>query len=322
MSPTLLTIDHASNWSWGETIDEYIPHWHGWQVARFLRWTKIDIQLVCNVCHEVTDHTVVPPMIGAGLTKHFDLVLVQNVDTLPLMEDLSNAVCRSAGMVVNEQYAADRYNEWLQSCRGIIATNDALYSVARSVNENAVLIANGVDLEVFKPAPQPAGRAFTVGFAGNIVKQGLTHKGYRYWVGATTRMFGRIEISKRLNHLNKVRHAEMPREFYHGIDCLVLPSLSEGCSNVITEALACGVPVLTTQVGFHGERLVDGENVLWIERHIDDIIAKIDRLIGDPTLQERLAVGGRRFAEKHHDIKAMAAQYVRFFGHLKGKNHG
>ena len=37
--------------------------------------------------------------------------------------------------------------------------------------------------------------------------------------------------------------------FYSAIDLLCLPSLSEGCSNVVAEALACGTPVVATRVG-------------------------------------------------------------------------
>ena len=57
----------------------------------------------------------------------------------------------------------------------------------------------------------------------------------------------------------------MIKDFYSNIDLLIHPvgPGREGTSNVIMEALALGVPVLTTtHAGLHGELLVDGKNAL------------------------------------------------------------
>ena len=45
--------------------------------------------------------------------------------------------------------------------------------------------------------------------------------------------------------------------FYSAVDLLCLPSLSEGCSNVIAEAMACGTLVVATRVGDNAEYLRD-----------------------------------------------------------------
>jgi glycosyltransferase involved in cell wall biosynthesis len=45
-------------------------------------------------------------------------------------------------------------------------------------------------------------------------------------------------------------------DILRGLDCFVLPSLGEGISNTILEAMATGLPVIATHVGGNGE-LVD-----------------------------------------------------------------
>jgi glycosyltransferase involved in cell wall biosynthesis len=50
--------------------------------------------------------------------------------------------------------------------------------------------------------------------------------------------------------------ADVP-ELLRGMDCFVLPSLAEGVSNTILEAMACGLPVIATRVGGNAELVRD-----------------------------------------------------------------
>jgi glycosyltransferase involved in cell wall biosynthesis len=47
-------------------------------------------------------------------------------------------------------------------------------------------------------------------------------------------------------------------EILRGLDCFVLPSLAEGVSNTILEAMASGLPVIATAVGGNGELIDQG----------------------------------------------------------------
>jgi len=106
----------------------------------------------------------------------------------------------------------------------------------------------------------------------------------------------------------------MRARFYSHISVLVHPTAGEGCSNVIMEALACGVPVITTRAaGYHGEMLRDGVDAIICERTTMSVMAAIKRVMCDDALRTRLEINGRKFAEAHHDIRPIAAEYQRIF---------
>ena len=307
----ILSIENAKSWSWGLTFSDYEKHWG--EMVRIIRQPKLETVFFCSECGSAQKQSLDGMRIEAGLIEHFDLCLVQNVDTLVLMDSFENVVARIGGLVVDENTDPHRYDEYLAKCPAVITTNRFLQNIGAGVNANTTLIPNGLDLEAFRPPEERHSGRFTVGFAGNIHGFGLEYKGYKWFVQATLDLYGKVEAFKRLHTHNQVDHDCMPAEFYHKIDCLLLPSLGEGCSNVTMEALACGVPVLITPVGYHGEMLTHEENCLFISRDTQSITSAIMRLKDDQDLWKALSVSGREFAEQHHDIKVIAAQYQEVF---------
>jgi len=70
---------------------------------------------------------------------------------------------------------------------------------------------------------------------------------------------------------------EMP-EFYQGISVYVCASLSEGTPNPILEAMSCGRPVISTNVGIVPEVVDPGKNGLIVKRDSRDLASAIDTL--------------------------------------------
>lgn len=287
-----------------------------------VRVPKIKLTARCGCCgSEVCcEHT--PPEISAGLTGDFDVTLIQNVDSVNLIAgNKKRCVVRLGGIVMDDNFIKSKYDDVLRGVGAVIATNNALCGLGIRVNPNTVMLPNGVDLEMFRPVHELRPERFTAGFAGNIWGGGLNYKGYQYFVDMAVRLMTQGVSAKKLLHKYpdeqspsaQVEHGKMPEMFYHRIHCLVLPSLGEGCSNVTAEALACGVPVLITKVGFHGETLVDGENCLFIERDAEQIAGRVMELKNNPELWTKLSVNGRKFAEEHHDVRKIAQEYKKIF---------
>jgi len=84
-------------------------------------------------------------------------------------------------------------------------------------------------------------------------------------------------------------------------DVFVFPSYNEGHPFVILEAMAAGLPVITTDVGAIRETVIDGENGFIIEKNNPKQIAeKIITLIKNPELRKKMGEKSRqRFLDKN-----------------------
>jgi glycosyltransferase involved in cell wall biosynthesis len=73
-------------------------------------------------------------------------------------------------------------------------------------------------------------------------------------------------------------------------DLFVLPSLSEGMPNSILEAMACEVPVISSEVGGCREIIINGETGVFVQPANSDELAKaICLLLGNPDMRRKLA---------------------------------
>jgi glycosyltransferase involved in cell wall biosynthesis len=105
---------------------------------------------------------------------------------------------------------------------------------------------------------------------------------------------------------------------YQDADIFVLPAVLEqhwGIPNVLVEALACGVPVVTTPLPSLPELVEDGVHGL-VARNQDpgDLAERIERLARDPELRRRLAEAGRRRVGERFDIEANILEVTRALG--------
>ena len=303
----LLSVENTKMWSWGIVLNLLEKNLPGYDFTRMVR-----DQIVCP--NAKCRHTLTR-QVDLGLCEHFDLTLLQNCDSVRLMPYAGNCVARIGGLDMSNP-DTDRYGEDLKRVGAIIATNDQLGDIAKKFNPLVEVVPNGVELDVFRPydpCPNFDRKRFIIGFAGNIWGGGSEYKGWVYYVQAHAYVAADVDQIHLLHGSNQIPHEEMPGKFYAQIDALILPSRGEGCSNVVSEALACGIPVLTTKVGFHGENLTDEENCLFIERDADMIAETIRRLMSDRELRIRLSKNGRKFAEEHHDVRIVAAIYDKVF---------
>src|SRR6185369_2009111 len=94
------------------------------------------------------------------------------------------------------------------------------------------------------------------------------------------------------------------------LDVFVLPSLAEGISNVILEAMATALPVIATKVGGNAELLRDGVTGRLVAS--DDVQAMADALLDeydDPDQARRLGARARAEVQRRFSLDTMVAAY-------------
>lgn len=157
---------------------------------------------------------------------------------------------------------------WKHAAR-VTATSEGLKESALKVSPSQpiIVIRNGVHVDSFAPQQKPAG-PFTIISASRLTeRKGITYVIEAFRVFAQTHADVRLLIAgegdalhtlqlqaknsgvmDRISFLGAVPHAEMVQQ-YHASDVFVLPSMNEGMSNALLEAMSAGLAVVATDTG-------------------------------------------------------------------------
>src|SRR5204862_2629178 len=98
------------------------------------------------------------------------------------------------------------------------------------------------------------------------------------------------------------------------LDVFVLPSVAEGISNTILEAMASGLPVVATRVGGNPE-LIEAETtgLLVPSRQPQALEAAIERYLDDPHLRQLHGKNARQRAVDRFSLARMCDNYSAFY---------
>jgi len=164
----------------------------------------------------------------------------------------------------------------------VIVMSDEMASM---LDVDCHVIPHGVDLERFKPEPQAAARD-RVGWT----REG-THVLFPYPVERRVKNYprakrvvdaarARIDGDVELHTLYGVPHRRMP-DYMNAADALLLTSRREGSPNSVKEALACNLPIVSTDVGDVRER-VDGVDRSFVCRSDEELIEALVEVCRPP----------------------------------------
>ena len=202
------------------------------------------------------------------------------------------------------------------------------------------VIHHGVELDLFKPRPRPTVVAdVQIVTVGRLVeKKGfpdllralgrLKASGRRitcrvYGDGPLLRPLAELRDSLGLAdavHFLGERSRETIIQALHSSDVFVLtPTVTEdgdrdGIPNVLVEAMACGLPVVSTSAGGIPELVTHSENgFLTAPGDVASIENHIATLLDSPKLRQQMGVAARRTVESGYDVNMAAERLQRIF---------
>jgi glycosyltransferase involved in cell wall biosynthesis len=208
------------------------------------------------------------------------------------------------------------------SARGATAVVCVSSSAAREAQRyyrvaDPTVIANGIDTDVFAPRPRAEARS-QLGLAGDgryalYVGRLDDGKGAPLLQTACARADYELMVAGRDTGAEAINLGVLaPAELavaYAAADCVLFPSSYEACSYVVLEALACGVPLITTRVGWMPTLLeaVPEYDALCVEPVLEQLVARLRSL--DQIDTERLSAAALVFVLEHNSLDAYAASW-------------
>jgi asparagine synthase (glutamine-hydrolysing) len=216
----------------------------------------------------------------------------------------------------------------------VIALSD---HTARTLQDRArtalqrVVLPVPIDLELFAPAPQRRVRG-SLGFAGRF-NDPRKNIGLFLEAAAQLRASGddvrvvligdapRPTVISMVARLGLQSHVsfhpglarEAMRDLLQTLDVFVLPSHQEGLCIAALEALACGVPVVSTRCGGPEEFVISGVSGELVDSRPESVAAAVRRLMRDDAARAALAASGRRLVEERYSAPRARGVFMQEF---------
>lgn len=227
----------------------------------------------------------------------------------------SFAACGESEFWTISKYDKKKRAKALNELSGIISVSTEnqirLQNLGVKNTDKIIVKPNGVDRNKFFPHNKIEARkhfgfdanAFIVGFTGHFIERkgplrlqkaiDMLDDVYVAYAGKGSQM----PYGKNIVLCRSLTPQEMPL-FLSAIDVFVLPTLNEGCCNAIVEALACGLPVISSDREFNKDILNDKNSILINPENPQEIMLAINKLKNNSDLLNQMSKEAAASGEK------------------------
>ena len=223
----------------------------------------------------------------------------------------------------------------MRGLSGVIAVsshNKAVFDSYDFLDRDKVQVfPNGVRGELYYPRDRVEARkrlnlpqdVFIISFVGHFIpRKGLytLNQALKQLEGVYTLFAGKGPITP--EGRNNLFTGSLPSEqmpwLYSASDVFVLPTQNEGLSNAIVEAMACGLPIISSDLPFNDDILDESNSIRINPNDVDALVSAINTLQDNPELCARMAQGSLDKA-KSLTLDARARNIVSFIQTMSDK---
>jgi sugar transferase (PEP-CTERM/EpsH1 system associated) len=292
----------------------------------------------------------------ARLLRHWAVDIVHTRNPEPFFYGLPAGRLAGVSAVVHSEHGrVFPEKPWRALAQRLLLRHvDAAFAVSKQLRADLVrelhvpadrfeVLYNGVDVQRFQREPahrfrQDSARALVIGSVGRLAAV----KNYALLLRAMARLprapsFKLVligdgperpaltQLATQLGLEDRVEfsgHREDVAQLLPGLDIFVLPSLSEGMSNTVLEAMAAGLPVIASDVGGNRE-LIESERTGVLFPSGDDraLAEQLARLLGSGELRMRLGNAAALRARSEFSMEAMLARYASLYRRVGRRSH-
>jgi glycosyltransferase involved in cell wall biosynthesis len=253
---------------------------------------------------------------GCALKKRYPLVVtIQGPQIVEYKTELGskatmNHIITDAASVFMEAYAARKADRLIVDSEGSRKTVVESYGVDEK--KTRVIVKEGVDLEQFTPSLCESNTLLFVGRLHErkgldlflpIFKEILKERdavlkivGSGEKEKALKQQAEKLDLKEHVKFLGFLPDSEMRKEL-SSASIFVSPSRYEGFGITLLEAMASGLPLVSTETGIAGEVVKEGDNGFLV--NYDNIGEAVIRLLVDESLRKRMGTRSREMAKSY-----------------------
>lgn len=204
------------------------------------------------------------------------------------------------------------YLELLNQASRVAAISKILYDILKTHGySNVYYMPHGIDIKLFYPEERNrSDDVFRVGWA-----QSETNHGFKRRIAEienACRELPGVELDKIGNLEKRLIDFKSIRKWYNSLDCYVCFSIFEGGPLPVLEAMACGIPCISSPVGQVPEIIIDGQNGFIVETK-EELKEKLVLLKHNHELRKKISINARKTILEKRTPQVIGKYWRMFF---------